>query len=422
MWVHWLCSAQHSRQLLINPTLHLRRQCGSDPNDQQRTKPKLKACHKNAQSRFGLVVWASEFGSFYFEKHRSKQTINWRIFWQKECSPRCNGIHYWVCGKSDDFMNQFMSEAFLANPSRAQLQQSPKQCLRWWHKPNVLTRCGINTPQRYWNQWVFWVIAWPWSNWAIMSLHVHNTRETFLQEGSSPWMRRGTSCRSSTRLRSRETKRFVIQSTVNCWTCMRQKFTSLSFCSMYGKAGNEHARCQIQHKVEWASRAIQGIRKENWWRTNSIQIPHFSLLHNERDSVQNRWMNSTRQRRRWTFFTPETYLHRNNFNGIINEIAISSKGPKGSNALFLQDAERNAAYVGKLKPGYLMYIGPGSKETWKFESTQTTHEESGMNSQNKLLMCILYKSIQSWKDAEISPKENWSEVVKTCTSASVIHF
>ena len=43
-------------QLPLNPTLHLRRQRGSDPNDQQRTKPKLEACHKNALSRFGLVV------------------------------------------------------------------------------------------------------------------------------------------------------------------------------------------------------------------------------------------------------------------------------------------------------------------------------------------------------------------------------
>ena len=66
-------------------------------------------------------------------------------------------------------------------------------------------------------------------------------------------------------------------------------------------------------------------------------------------------------------FTPETYLHRIIFIGIINEIPIYSKGPKEGNALFVQDAERNAAYVGKLKLGCLMYIGPSSKETWKFE-------------------------------------------------------
>ena len=53
--------------------------------------------------------------------------------------------------------------------------------------------------------------------------------------------------------------------------------------------------------------------------------------------------------------------------GMMNGIPISSQGPRGGNAQFLQDAERNAAHFGKLKPGYFMYIGPGSEETWKFE-------------------------------------------------------
>ena len=33
----------------------------------------------------------------------------------------------------------------------------------------------------------------------------------------------------------------------------------------------------------------------------------------------------------------------------------------------LQDAERNAAYFGKFKPGYFMYIGPCSEKTWNFQ-------------------------------------------------------
>ena len=39
----------------------------------QRTQPKRKVRHKNAQGRFGLVVWESEFGSFYFEQVRASQ-------------------------------------------------------------------------------------------------------------------------------------------------------------------------------------------------------------------------------------------------------------------------------------------------------------------------------------------------------------
>ena len=47
-----------------------------------------------------------------------------------------------------------------------------------------------------------------------------------------------------------------------------------------------------------------------------------------------------------------------------NEIPISSMEPKGGKALFLHDAERNAAYFARFKPGYFMYIGPGSDKTW----------------------------------------------------------
>ena len=36
-----------------------------------------------------------------------------------------------------------------------------------------------------------------------------------------------------------------------------------------------------------------------------------------------------------------------------------------------------------------------------------------MNLQNNLRKCILFESIQSWKDAETSKKESWSEMAKT---------
>ena len=35
---------------------------------------------KNAQSRFGLVVSESEFGSFYFDRNTCEQQFNVRIF------------------------------------------------------------------------------------------------------------------------------------------------------------------------------------------------------------------------------------------------------------------------------------------------------------------------------------------------------
>ena len=50
----------------------------------------------------------------------------------------------------------------------------------------------------------------------------------------------------------------------------------LRLCFMSGQTGDEHARNQIQHKMERASRVMQGIRKENRSTTNSIRIPHVS--------------------------------------------------------------------------------------------------------------------------------------------------
>ena len=63
------------------PTVHtqpnspLRRQCGSDPNDQQGTKPKPEARHKNAQSRFGLVVEEIELGSMLMKYVRTTDQL-----------------------------------------------------------------------------------------------------------------------------------------------------------------------------------------------------------------------------------------------------------------------------------------------------------------------------------------------------------
>ena len=104
-------------------------------------------------------------------------------------------------------------------------------------------------------------------------------------------------------------------------------------------------------------------------------------------------------------FTPETCPHRVLFMGMMNEIPISSKGAKAGEALFLQDSERNAAYFGKFKPAYLMYIGPCSEKEL-LKSIQMTQKENGTNEQSKLRKSVLYRSIQSCKDVSISREEN----------------
>ena len=64
--------SSHSTQLFI-----FEERCGSDPNDQQRTKSKPLARDKNAKSRFGWIVRENEFGSFchFLKKLANKRSV-----------------------------------------------------------------------------------------------------------------------------------------------------------------------------------------------------------------------------------------------------------------------------------------------------------------------------------------------------------
>ena len=56
------------------------------------------------------------------------------------------------------------------------------------------------------------------------------------------------------------------------------------------------------------------------------------------------------------------------------------------------------------------------------KSIQMTQKENGMKWQSKSRKCILYRSIQSWKDVSISRKENSRKEVQTCISTPMIHL
>ena len=118
--------------------------------------PNPRHVTRNARSR--VFDWLS----ILFWWHSCGQTIKWRLFWQKR---RFTAVQW----------NPWLSLWFRL----AQLQQSPKRCLGWWHGPR--TWHGINTHQKYWNQVALWKITWLWSNWAIMSVIVLQTR------GISSW-------------------------------------------------------------------------------------------------------------------------------------------------------------------------------------------------------------------------------------------
>ena len=162
-------------------------------------------------------------------------------------------IHCLFRDKSDDH-ESIDVRIFFSQPLLLQLQQRPKQCLSWWHKPNMLTRCGTNTLQRCWNQIAFWVIAWPWSNWVPMSSHVHKTRERpswrnpLRHEcGVEPLAGRvlvSDLQRQTGLLEIRSSRRWIVESAQG-WSS-----PLLRFCFMHGK--NTRWTCQkgqIQHTM-----------------------------------------------------------------------------------------------------------------------------------------------------------------------------
>ena len=58
------------------------------------------------------------------------QMISWRKCCPRERSQRCNGSQCYICGQSDNPLNQGMSAAFLTNPSLAPLSLCPKRWLK----------------------------------------------------------------------------------------------------------------------------------------------------------------------------------------------------------------------------------------------------------------------------------------------------
>ena len=120
------------------------------------------------------------------------------------------------------------SDVHSAKPSLAQLSLS-RRWLKWWQKPNVLIRCGMNTLQWFRNQ-VFILSDLV----TLDQLSNHEFQGTQDQKNLLARMLftmsvEATSCRSSPRVKSCETKRSVrqlVQLTMSCQKCTKQMFTS----------------------------------------------------------------------------------------------------------------------------------------------------------------------------------------------------
>ena len=78
-----------------------------------------------------------------------------------------------------------------------------------------------------------------------------------------------------------------------------------------------------------------------------------------------------------------------------NEIPISSQGPKGGDAPFLRDADRNAACFRKFKPVYFMFMGPRSEKTWNLKR-YPDNPKVKRNELAKQVTDVNLVQIQSW--------------------------
>ena len=147
---------------------------------------------------------------------------------------------------------------------------------------------------------------------------------------------------------------------------------------------------QVHRNMDRSSRLLQEHREENCWKTNSF-LSFKNFLVPRRARLCSKSMNGFDRvnERDGQQFTPETCFHRVISMGMINEIPISSQGPKGSNMQFLQDAERNAANFGKIKPRYFILLVQAHKRLGSLFSTPTTQRERKMSLQDKLRKCIL---------------------------------
>ena len=85
-----------------------------------------------------------------------------------------------------------------------------------------------------------------------------------------------------------------VRKTQNLWDNLsfRRRTVENTWCSssrllrfrlLYGKRSDARTRSQVHPKMEWLSRAIQGVCKENWWRKGSVRIPHISWQKDVRD-------------------------------------------------------------------------------------------------------------------------------------------
>ena len=280
-WINWPRTTQHSQQFRLNPTLPVRRHCGSDSNDQERTKPKPEARHENAQSRSGS---GANLDHSIFDQNTCEQQINWRIFWQVESSPHGSGIHCWLRGNSDDRMDQMMFAAFSRKPFSCRTLAKPQGMSQ------VMTQ--HESVDQIWSENASKVSKSGCALDGHLALEQLRNCEFLCTQDKRDLLawctisrkRRDTSCKLRYCISDLEKtkglwdnqsfQRRIVEDARGRSSCL------LRCCFMYGKTSDERASNQLHQKMEWLSRAIQKICSDNWWRKDPVHIPHASWCQN----------------------------------------------------------------------------------------------------------------------------------------------
>ena len=240
----------------------------------------------------------------------------------------------------------------LANHSLAQLWESSK---RWWrtrerwpdmesntHQKELKSGCALKNHLTL-EQMSNYEFHCTWDKRDILAGML------FSQKGEGNLLQVDTSSQIFRKLRVCETIRFFRLNIVEHARCRSSHL--LRFWFMCGKRSDERARNKVHQKMEWLSRAIQGICKGNLMERRIQFMSHVFLGKKKNEFVReiDEWIRQG-PGEDGQLFTPETCRLWVLFMGMQNEIPISSKEPKSGKALFLQDAEQMQLSSGGSSP------------------------------------------------------------------------
>ena len=187
------------------------------------------------------------------------------------------------------------------------------------------------------------MVIWLWNNWAIVSCHVYPRQEgSSCRDVLSSRERRETSCKLRYFISDLEKTEGFVRQLVSfdgeLWTEARCRSSRLLRCLFLWMGKGARNEPEVKFTRRWKTDYLEQHREPARiidGEPDSVHIPRtFWCKKNERDRARDRWVDTTRSRRRSgkTFLQKPAVLIEFYSMGIMNEIPISSKEPKGGKA------------------------------------------------------------------------------------------